>query len=1066
MKLKTTLKKRIFWLLSTVWVVFLAGCCCDKEPSGHIYVNEPAVFTRERLVDKRLKELKWLDSRLDATPTVSTLQGARSQSEFTGFSGQITAQFDPLAAAGALGNAQTMQSAQTAAQLQNQVVTTAWQQELQDLQNGKISYTNILGTNPVAASTLQGSNGTFPASPASGSNGAPTALNLPSPSNIVLIPTNTVQLTATEQFQDQLAYRDAVEAEMQEEELDDTHDQVGMTLYTLKFDLSVVSGKHNHSYGRADLTLAKPCLNTNAVLKTDTNKANPSGRNGSDGCTADDLDLYNRWVQALRRNFDTDVMSIQRRFLQGYLTDDEERQLILQSVKEKEDVPDRNRRLRRDIEQPPPSFEAHLKSADQTGETFRQAARASRVLNNLVLDFNWNESMAATKPMELYTNTDHWLNRFENAKIEDQTIPEIVRYRAETIKKAKMLEWNLIAYDSYTNLVPALTSWHDNPTPSNPNADGIMKALSCLIATKYAEAMADGELDPLVTFHDAISVSTVTNDFHYLITLDDDTSEAPEFCRRVRELENDAKQFPYVYAAEPKESAQNLSDSAASQFAMNLSASLAAAIPQIGTSLGTALDYMKQSQYLVETIKREPLLVAYMHGKTNFGWILGPRYKIKKDGDQFKLGYEQISEQESVEATIGVPAWWEWVDINVTNSWLGNNGESKSTPETNCFKVRLRPNMTALVQAFLEDSDPVWFGAPQINPQWDANTNRWGYVVQSGLPAQLLILGRNLWRNPRIFIGSQGTSSKYDYNILPDMDGILATFSNVVSVPVTPGADSHAPRVDLRVVTSDGEAVLKDAVTVLSGTASNAAPNGPKTFVNLQNRWFVAGQSPTLTVNTNLVPGGYAGFALDLGTAANPKKIDQVAKSTGPENGQLYFTSPSGADWVNPMEVALDVMMLATPSSEPASVLSGGKQNVVVFGNLAQSQFAYVNNSIILPKAAGSQAAIQLVVPAASQKLFWDAWPGIDGGTAVLQLTTTAGARLSLGADATGTAIVMKHSDATHDFYVDGALAKKLGVVNPGAEVTCAGVVTVTPATGTGSLQIAVGGTLTLKVQQ
>jgi hypothetical protein len=96
-----------------------------------------------------------------------------------------------------------------------------------------------------------------------------------------------------------------------------------------------------------------------------------------------------------------------------------------------------------------------------------------------------------------------------------------------------------------------------------------------------------------------------------------------------------------------------------------------------------------------------------------------------------------------------------------------------------------------------QDSDAAWFSSPQINPRWDKDAKKRGYVLQAGQPAQLLILGRNLWRNPKIFIGSQGTSSGYDYTILPDMQGLVARFTNVQTVATAPGADaSPSPSAD------------------------------------------------------------------------------------------------------------------------------------------------------------------------------------------------------------------------------------------------------------------------------
>src|SRR3954469_10582007 len=103
----------IFVLLACA---LLSGCQSSPGPSARIYLDHPEVFTRERLVNRRLDDLKWLDGELNRSVT-STFQGARSQSQFTGFTGQLSAQFDPLGAAGASAGLQTFQSAQQAAQL-------------------------------------------------------------------------------------------------------------------------------------------------------------------------------------------------------------------------------------------------------------------------------------------------------------------------------------------------------------------------------------------------------------------------------------------------------------------------------------------------------------------------------------------------------------------------------------------------------------------------------------------------------------------------------------------------------------------------------------------------------------------------------------------------------------------------------------------------------------------------------------------------------------------------------------------------------------------------------------
>src|SRR5260370_1252857 len=158
-------------------------------------------------------------------PITSSLQGAREQRSFSGLTVQAEAQFDPLAAASAGGALQTAQSSQRVAQLQNDILATALQQKAKDLEDRKLKYSDVLGTNPVSAPTPSGTAPVFPATNAASALGTPftnTFPGLPSASNIVFVPSDKIQLTAQEQFRDRLAYRDAVSAIMREKELDDT----------------------------------------------------------------------------------------------------------------------------------------------------------------------------------------------------------------------------------------------------------------------------------------------------------------------------------------------------------------------------------------------------------------------------------------------------------------------------------------------------------------------------------------------------------------------------------------------------------------------------------------------------------------------------------------------------------------------------------------------------------------------------------------------------------------------------------------------------------------------------
>jgi hypothetical protein len=161
----------------------------------------------------------------------------------------------------------------------------------------------------------------------------------------------------------------------------------------------------------------------------------------------------------------------------------------------------------------------------------------------------------------------------------------------------------------------------------------------------------------------------------YLIPVDETNTGPRALTNLIASLQSDAQ--PFVYTVEPKESAQNLSDTSAREAVKNLSLALAAAIPQLGTTASAYLNYIKRTQSLLETIKRKPLLVGFIKDATNFGWIVGPRFKI---GDNLKLDYEHTALQRSVQATIAVPAWWTSVTITTSNQWLDGNANPVVKP--------------------------------------------------------------------------------------------------------------------------------------------------------------------------------------------------------------------------------------------------------------------------------------------------------------------------------------------------------------------------------------------------
>jgi hypothetical protein len=980
---------------------FIVAGCCTHHHSGTIYLDHGEVFTRERLVNERLNNLNWLQNQLNNTPAGGTLQGGRYQSQSTSVSGQVSAQFNPLGQISPLGQQAIQPSARTI-QLESQLQEQALQQEVNGLKSNTISYTNFVGSGGILGTQLGNSFGAVAPSNAVPVINIMNAISgptnsAPGPSNNVSLPGgSSIQVTSVEAFQDQLAYRDAVLGEMHEQELDDTHDRNGMTLYSIDFHLSVAPGENNNCFGRVSADFGEDPMETN----------NP--------------EEYWKWLAAFRKTFDHEVMSVQRRYLQNYLTDDEIRQLIIDGWKYQE-AADGWLRTNKTLDELTWQYTNSLASLDSVKpDNLLEAIQQSYALDiqQRGISDMLGTSVGAAKLVTLITN------ELASSESLSTNIPDVIQQMqtnrwespgaasAATAADKLLKDWqktNILnelkvaitsQFQSSTNMLgryenaryclgtlPQYLLSKRNEASSDPVTDSnAMKAL-CWVVKDEFEQVNSAVYGHLIEIEPPENVSTDPGDYMYLMRVRDVTNGPINFEKAMNYLSTNTEAHPFVYAIEPKEYAQNLMDESDEQSSLSLALGLSAAIPQISTSLSLYLQYIKENETMLETIKRRPLLTAYMDGTNRFGWLIGGRFKI---GDDLALTYEQIPVQEAVQVTLEVPSWWSAVKFNVTSQWLHASGRPYHAGESGSRVLQLRPDFDGLTLALLEDADPDYL-QPQIYPIWDRDPNQRGYVVQAGAPATFLILGRNLWRNPVVFVGSQSTADTYNYNVLPDMQGIVATFPNI-SMPETLSTNSaQSVSVDLRVVTSDGEAVLKDGVTVISGGMQGSGGG----FVVMTNFFGVPGSNITFNVSAAPPSSVFASYQLAL-SPSNGKPIPVATNMIS--NGALTFQIPTNAGlWPAATQARIDLWMQPTPNSEPASVLLGGEQNFVIYTNLAQSWFTFVNTNVTFSAANPATSGSISVSPSLTPNLFWLARPALIGqlensppGQIQLQLSTGA----------------------------------------------------------------------------
>jgi hypothetical protein len=115
------------------------GCSLFTSPGGEILISRPEVFSRQRLVNRRLTEQQWLETRLAATPTEPTFQGLQDIRIFDGIYNKTGVTFDPLAGKTAVAqnnlNVQSLQNQAEKSSLQHQIEMAKLQQQLAAVKN-------------------------------------------------------------------------------------------------------------------------------------------------------------------------------------------------------------------------------------------------------------------------------------------------------------------------------------------------------------------------------------------------------------------------------------------------------------------------------------------------------------------------------------------------------------------------------------------------------------------------------------------------------------------------------------------------------------------------------------------------------------------------------------------------------------------------------------------------------------------------------------------------------------------------------------------------------------------
>jgi hypothetical protein len=339
-----------------------------------------------------------------------------------------------------------------------------------------------------------------------------------------------------------------------------------------------------------------------------------------------------------------------------------------------------------------------------------------------------------------------------------------------------------------------------------------------------------------------------------------------------------SKDSAAILSVSPKEKVQNISEISGLQDSSALGVGLRALLPTKGMGAVAGWREFEKAQRMINTIRRNPLVVGFTDGQNGFGWYFGPRFVLKANGQS---AHRQQHADYVVSVTMSVPEWWDHLCLTGQTSRINFAGQRKkirrlwtevprlglgySSGPCDCagdagahshgrggtslhgIRVKLPGNLDGF-------TDQVLFGHRRLPPVIDLartfgpalNRRNRPLRLKSDDPhAAFLIFGRNLWRNPEVFLGG----IRMDVTILPSMEAlqIQLPYENESASLGDPKAALRGTLVngseiaisrsrrttalgpgfyDLFVVTSNGEDRVRDAIEVL---LTSPPPRSPET---------------------------------------------------------------------------------------------------------------------------------------------------------------------------------------------------------------------------------------------
>lgn len=196
--------------------------------------------------------------------------------------------------------------------------------------------------------------------------------------------------------------------------------------------------------------------------------------------------------------------------------------------------------------------------------------------------------------------------------------------------------------------------------------------------------------------------------------------------------------------------------------------------------------FQKQSQQQGSKRSFLRLLRRQSDVNTHFGWMILPRANMADE-----IGHDaQVDDSVLVSALVSLPSWWGRAQIEVETCWMERNEVSailqvedlctSQDEEGQAIGISKQDHiMHVKLPGTAEEVLSRMAFFPLKTPYLTEGRGR-ANVLEVGRAGHVTLVGSRLWKNPRVRMGHQWADS---VEVLPDMRGLIARFSCVEPEP-------------------------------------------------------------------------------------------------------------------------------------------------------------------------------------------------------------------------------------------------------------------------------------------